>query len=246
MSAGPLVVGRRRAPRAAARGAVVDGKAVGLLFADGDEELERWRAARARAGREGIAVCAMGKDVYLDLAGRWITQLRDAGREVADLRASVADREALLDALAAGPALLLYAGHGRARGWAGYQTVRWKHVEARPVRRPAGAVVALACDTLTRTRAAVPFGVRLVQEGRAAAYLGAAAPLRIPDGMALGDRLIEELATGRHLDLGALLRATSAGIERDGDRAGRRALRALRLVGDPQVRLPVDARAAGS
>lgn len=238
MSPGPLVVGRRRGPRAAAPGAVVDGEAVGLLFADDPGELEPWRAARASAGRDGIAVCAMGKDVYLDLAGRWIAELRGAGREVADLRASVADRHMLLDALAAGPALVLYAGHGRARGWAGYQTVRWDHVVARPMRRPAGAVVALACDTLTRTRGVVPFGVRLVQEGRAAAYLGAAAPLRIGDGVALGDRLVDELASARHSELGALLRAVAAGIERDGDHAGMRALRALRLVGDPQVCLP--------
>jgi hypothetical protein len=238
VSADLLVVPRRRGPRRAAPGVVVGDRAVGVVFADRPAQLAPFERARGRAGRDGIAVAAMGKDVYLDLASGWIAALRAAGCAVTDVRASIASRETLLDVLCAGPAVALYAGHGRTRGWAGYQTVRWEHVAERAQERPAGVVVALACDTLTRTRSAVPFGVRLVQEGRAAAYLGAAAPLRIPDGAALGTRLVEALASRAHADLASLLTAVARGAAREGDRPAARALRALRLVGDPRVALP--------
>lgn len=100
-------------------------------------------AGRAAIGGESaaIAVCAMGKDVYLERAGRWIGRLRAAGCDVADLRASVVDRAGLLDALDGGPGLVLYVGHGRSRGWAGYQTVRWAHLAARPATRPIAVVM---------------------------------------------------------------------------------------------------------
>lgn len=187
-----------------------------------------------------ILVCAMGKDVYLDIAERWIEVLRAAGRRVLDLRASVVGRAGLLDALDTGPALVLYAGHGRARGWAGYQTVRWEHLAGRPPGRPAGLVVALACDTLAASEAGtMPFGERLVREGRAAAYIGAVAPMRICDGTALGDRLVAEVATGGSPDAATLLDALSDAIQREEDAAAARALATLRLVGDPVTPLPI-------
>ena len=195
-----------------------------------------------RRGTHEVVVCAMGKDVYLDLAGRWIEQLREAGWRVGDMRASLVDRAGLLDAMDNGPALLLYAGHGRSRGWAGYQTVRWEHLAARPPGRPAGIVIALACDTLAAGPEPLSFGERLVREGRARAYVGAVAPLQILDGIALGNRVIHELVRAGAPDIGSLMQDLADAVEREGDEAAARALAVMRVVGESATPLRPHAR----
>lgn len=175
----------------------------------------------------------MGKDVYLDAAGRWITLLRQRRPDlrVRDLRASKVGRAELVAALLRGPQLVVYLGHGRARGWSGYQGVRWHHLDTSAPIQPVGVVIALACDTLAPGRDGIGFGERWVRSGRASAYVGAAGSIDIADGLALSARLVERLASGRDSDIGALL----AAIADNGQSS--RALARLRLVGDPRARL---------
>jgi hypothetical protein len=189
-------------------------------------------------------VCAMGKDVYLDAAAYWLDVLRRdrPDLDVRDVRASVADRDELIAELAAGPELAVYIGHGRPRGWSGYQGVRWHHVAAEQEVRPAGVVVALACDTLTPGRDGVAFGERWVASGRAAAYVGATSPLRIDDGLALQERLARRVAAGCDRDVGALLTAVADGA----DEPAARALACLRVEGDGRAPLPLSRREPGS
>jgi hypothetical protein len=179
----------------------------------------------------------MGKDVYLGAAAHWLRTLPAARPDllVRDVTAAVADRDELVTAFARGPELVVYFGHGRPRGWAGYGCVRRHHLEALPAARSAGVVVALACDTLTPGRDGSSFGEWLVASGRAAAYVGAAKPIVIADGLVLQERLAARVATGRDHDVGALLDAVR--VEADAPTA--RALACLRVQGDPQAPLPL-------
>ncbi|HEX5726812.1 MAG TPA: C25 family cysteine peptidase, partial [Longimicrobiaceae bacterium] len=143
-------------------------------------------------------------------------------------------REELCAALAGGPRLAVYVGHGRPQGWSGYQAVRWDEVAAPPLERPCGTVVGFTCSTLRRERGAVPFGGRWVGEGRAAAYLGAVRPVRVEPGFRLTEALGEELARGAHATIGALLAALDRRLRAEpGMEAARRELRAFRLMGNP-------------
>jgi hypothetical protein len=213
---------------------------VGVVQADGPDELGPWldaiRARRRAAGvgAQRVVVGAMGKDRYLDTAGSWVGELEAAGVAVDDLRADRVRREVLCEALAAGPAVAAYLGHGGDTGWGGYQTVRWRHVDAVTPRAPAGFVVGLACSTLRRTRGVVPFGSRLVASGRACAYLGSVRQLANDDVERLGSAIVAELAAGRHADVASLLAtvATTATPELAA------VLDAFRLVGDPWTPLP--------
>jgi hypothetical protein len=173
----------------------------------------------------------MGTNRFLDLGDELLCRL--APLEPLDWRADRLSRSSLAARLATGPAFALYVGHGRARGWSGYQAFRWCDVAAEPQCHPSGTVVALACDTLTRHRMVVPFGVRLVGTGRACAYLGVAASLPTTVAETLARVAADCLVADAPRTVGDLLRAVDARLVRDGEVAARRALSGFRLVGSP-------------
>lgn len=177
-------------------------------------------------------VAAMAKDAFLRPTEHWAATLTAGGRRVRDLRADRARREDLVDAVHGGPGVVLYAGHGRARGWGGYQALRWEHLERLPgvPRRPAGVVIAFACDTLSRPHGRVPFGRRVVQGGVATAYLGAAGPLVTQGAEALGECVVGVLSGGQFRTVAELVRAIGEQVGERGSAA--RAWAAFRLVGD--------------
>lgn len=194
-------------------------------------------------------VAAMAKDAFLRPTEHWATTLTAGGRRVRDLRADRARREDLVHAVHVGPGVVLYAGHGRARGWGGYQALRWEHLERLPgvPGRPAGVVIAFACDTLSRPRGRVPFGRRVVQGGVATAYLGAAGPLVTQEAEALGECIIEVLSSREFRTVAELVRAIGQQVGEQG--AVARAWAAFRLVGDGTAQLAVgvpDAPQAGT
>lgn len=229
-----IVAPRNRSPRTAAPPAVVATTVVGLVQANRPADLDGWLTARRRRAstpaRVEAAVCGMGKRVFAEVGQRWIDRLDHDGWAVADYRAQRMTKAELCGALASGPEIVVYAGHGRARGWAGYQALRWPNLEAVPVTRPTGLVIALACDTLTRSRGVVAFGSRWVASGRAAAYLGWCGSVRIEPGLRLADRMCELVAGRTASTPAALLRQLARATE---DRAEARELRRLRLIGDP-------------
>lgn len=240
-----VVAPRRRGPARAVPGCVLpgsDGRAVvvGLVQADAPDDLATWLSTtgandqRERPAASPVVVAAMGKDLYLDLAGRWHGELVDAGIDAADLRADRTRREVLCDAIGTGPEVVLYVGHGRARGWAGYQAMRWHHIEAVTPSARCGLVLAMACSTLSRTRGVVPFGSRFVSSGRAGAYLGAVGAITNDDGRRLVDLIVTALASGRHPDIASLL--TDVATDLDPDLTP--VLSAFRLIGDPLQPLP--------
>jgi hypothetical protein len=225
---------------------------VGVLPADRPELLQGWWAAARGRGSTGVhdparrpVVAAMGVDRFLAPTGRWLAELAAAGLDPVDRRASCTRREELAEALAGGPDLVLYLGHGHHLGWCGYQGLRWHHLP--PQQQQAGTVIALACATLAQPGGRRGFGSRLVAAGRAVAYLGAARPLGITDLVALGDALVRCLTAGvvgkvppvRSLgDLLVRLRTALAGdgpaaLVPDEAAGAARALRGLRIAGDP-------------
>lgn len=216
---------------AAVPGPVVGGVPVGGV--PGGEAATRWRATVAGEPRPAAAwgVLAMATEAYLAAAGDLHARLSAAGEPappVYDWRASRVDRHRLCEWLATGPSLCVYVGHGRARGWGGYQGCGWTDVERVDRRRPVGAVVGLACGTL-RAGDGAPFGVRLVRSGRALSYLGCPGDVAVEAVVELAEAVGAALADDPPATVGDLLVALDAGV--DGETRG--AFRTFRLVGLP-------------
>jgi len=152
----------------------------------------------------------MAQDFYLTWGRRFARWMRTAASDGISVRAWLADgftRDEVCQFLTDGPSLVVYSGHGRARGWSGYRALRWEHIAAVPLTRSAGVVISLACDTLRRTRGVFPFGCRWVAEGRSCAYLGSVARLGVTANVAFARVLGEILAQGRCRTIGQLLTA---------------------------------------
>ena len=226
-----VVAGPRWGARRLLPGPSVAGRAVSLVQVGGDGEIAVPRPVPS-AGAPWV-VAAMAKDDFLRPTADWARTLTAGGHPAVDLRADRARREDLVAALQAGPGIVLYAGHGRTRGWSGYQGIRWRHLaSAMPSGGGAELVIAFACDTLKRSRGRVPFGSRVVAAGVAGAYLGAAASVRTRDAEALAEVVVPLLARGTHATPAHLVSAVDRALEREGPEA-RRAWAAFRLVGDP-------------
>ncbi len=230
-----LVGGARWGARRLVPAPVVDGRPVAI--AQPGEWGPGSRAPGAPDPDAPWLVTAMAKDAFLEPTEGWAPRLAAGGRKVSDLRADRARRSDLMEALRKGPAVVLYAGHGRSRGWGGYQTVRWHHLEAGVAGTgpSVGVVIAFACDTLARTRNRVPFGSRMVASGIARAYLAPAGSVRTADAEALAQVVVELLAGERPPTLTHLMRAIHHAVSTEAD--ARRAWRRFRLVGDPTVSL---------
>lgn len=252
-----LVAPRVRGPRRCTPAAVVGASPVGIVLADHHDHV--MPEVAAPDPEAPWVVAAMGKDVFLAATEPWQARLVAGGRRAIDLRADRARRSDLLAGLAAGPRLVLYAGHGRARGWAGYQALRWHHFgrtvptsgtgrATDPVTdgdasdsdgatsvRACGLVMAFACGTLSRPRGIWPFGAQLVAAGRARAYLAPASRVVTAQARQLGDIVVDLLATTRPATAGALVTAIEKAVEDQPAAAG--AWATFRLVGDPTTRI---------
>lgn len=229
-----VVVPTRWGPRRIVPGPVVAGRPVALVQADGPQDLPPEPPVRT-VGERPWVVAAMAKDVFLEPTAHWAETLESAGRRTVDLRADRARRDDLVGALRHGPGVVLYAGHGRTRGWSGYQGLRWRHL--RPgspgTGRPAGVVVAFACDTLKRSRSRVAFGTRLVAAGVARAYVGAVGSIRTADAEALSEVFLRHLARQASLSTVTDLLASVEGSLDENNVPARRAWTSFRLLGDP-------------
>lgn len=188
-------------------------------------------------------VAAMAKNVFLEATATWAERLERAGRAAIDVRADRARRSDLLAAFAAGPDVVLYAGHGRPRGWAGYQALRIVHFDrdgaaGDEVRSgPVGLVLAFACSTLDRSTGRVPFGQLLVDRGIARAYLAPAGPVVTAEAEVLADLVVDLLC--RRVSSGEPLHAGGLIVEIDRQVAGRAASAwsTFEFVGDTTTRI---------
>jgi hypothetical protein len=153
---------------------------------------------------------------------------------VRDRLADHTSREELCAAMARGPRLAVYLGHGRETGWTGYRALRWHHLAAHEQARPCGTVAAFACSTLKRTRGVVPFGTRWAMEGRAGAYFGSVAAVRVEPGFRMAEELGRVLAEGRRQTLGAAVAELHRRLSADPERGAElRELAGFRIIGNP-------------
>ena len=225
-----LVAPRARGVRRLAPGPVVAGRPVGIVQLDGPDDLP----APTDGPDPGAAwvVAAMSKNVFLGPTETWASRLGAAHRTV-DLRADRARRDDLVAGLHAGPGVVLYAGHGSPRGWAGYQALRIAHLEPDDgaPRRPAGLVMAFACQTLARPRGRWPFGAQLVERGLVRSYLAPATSVFTTDAEELADVVVDLLAERLVSTVAQLMVEVERAVE--DLPAARRAWSTFRLVGDP-------------
>lgn len=233
-----IVTPRNRGPARILPGAVLGNTPAGIVQADHAVDLNPWfKAMRARpeTGRNTVwAVLAMGKNIYLRLGRRITDNLKSADQsvEVSDWLADQYDRDQLCMKLSNGPDLVLYLGHGRTRGWAGYQTIRWRHI-AGQLEKPAGIVVAFACRTLSRQHNRIAFGSRWILEGQARTYVGSIADLPIKESSRLAEIFAMQIPCAN--TIGDLMVRTGRIVGRRSPEG--RALASFRIIGDPMCSL---------
>lgn len=223
-------------------GPCLAGVPVGLVPMATASALDPWLSAlEARrhpvAGGPEVEVLAMWKPLYLAWAERFTTALRGSDRDgparVRDSTADRVDRAEVCRRLARGPALAIYLGHGRVRGWSGYRGLRFGHVESVPVVRPVGVLLSLTCKTLAAERGHSPFGLRWIRTGRACAVLGAVEAVEIGPLEEIADALLALLGDGTERTLGSLIAELDAGLRRQGSPGALRNWTRFRLLGDP-------------
>jgi len=143
-----------------------------------------------------------------------------------------ADRISRTDMIAGlrhGPALALYFGHGRPRGWAGYHGVRTDHFE-RPWTEPVAALLALCCENASRHHTGLSFAERLVLTGVCGVMLAAVTKTRHEDNRRWGPELCEAFTEKSP--------ATLAELVAGADVAPRfKTQTAYRFIGDPLMPL---------
>jgi len=188
-----VVAPRARSPRTLLTGPTVADSAgrqvpaATVPYVD-DDALARFARAAARVHRRASRSCSVGVlgqrlARYDDLAGRVVRVLGEAARgpspddAVHALRWTAYDvhRADLARALARGPAVAVYVGHGRPTGWAGYAGLRAGHLVTEPD-APVGSVLSLTCRTVSRYRTGLSFGEQLVTGGVCASVVGAVGP----------------------------------------------------------------------
>lgn len=93
---------------------------------------------------------------------------------VETVSADETDRTALMARLARGVPLLVYLGHGHARGWTGFRGIRVSDFPAPSAGPPIGCVLSFSCSPMTGEDS---FGRHLVHAGAAGGFVGPSGPL---------------------------------------------------------------------
>lgn len=116
-------------------------------------------------------------------------------------------RSDMVSGLRLGPAVAVYFGHGRPRGWAGYHGVRREHFDG-PWSEPVGALVALCCENASRLRTGLSFAEQLVLAGVCGGMMAAVSRTRHEDNRRWGPELCEAFTERQPATLAELVEAT--------------------------------------
>src|SRR5690606_3519301 len=239
--AGLLVVGPRRlSPRRGLTGLWLGDVRGGSIpvgwLPDVGEPLRDYAGAAARIltrdpAERALVVLGQWENRFLRVglrAARWM----ERHGEMDTARLWTADRIARTDmvsGLACGPALAIYFGHGRPRGWAAYHGVRHGHFP-QPWPEPMAALLALCCENASRWRTGLSFAERLVLGGVAGCALAAVTKTRHEDNRRWGPALCEAWTEHRPTTLAELVAAAEVPDElRSGG--------PYRFIGDPLLPL---------
>lgn len=240
-AAGVLVVGdRRRSPGTMLPGLFLRdaaGRAVPVgWLPDVGAALATYAAAAvrvlARSGSDqSLVVLGQWEDRFLRSALRAVRWAGQHGREeqVMHWTADRLSRPDMLAGLRLGPALAIYFGHGRARGWAGYQGVRAENF-ADPWPEPIAALLALCCENASRHHTGLSFSERVVLAGACGAMLAAVTKTRHEDNRRWGPALCEAWTAAAAPSLAKLVAAAETLAALPGDTP-------YRFIGDPLMPL---------
>lgn len=215
---GPRGPGGQRAPasaRARGQGRVVESTGSTRSTRSTQRALSLATYARAAASvlerstsDRTFVVLGQWEDRFLRVGLRTARWLERHGH--ADTRVHwTADRIArsdMIEGLRLGPAVAVYFGHGRARGWAGYHGVRSEHFEGEWP-EPVAALLALCCENASRLRTGLSFAERLVLNGVCGGMMAAVAKTRHEDNRRWGPELCEAFTERRPATLAELVEA---------------------------------------
>ena len=237
-----LVAPVSRSPARLVPAPVLNGVPVGIVHASTSEQLKPWLAAvsssRDAKGNHTWASLAMWKSLYL-IWGEHFAEWMQAGAEGTNIKvqkwfADEVSRDDLCQKLAEGPRLAVYLGHGRARGWSGYQGMRWEHVAACNLKRPCGTLVSISCSTLKWKIGEPSFGARWVSEGRACCYVGSVGSVSHKANAAMAEVLGTALASCHPQTVGELLATVSDRLHQSSTPLlAQQAWAAYRIMGTP-------------
>ncbi len=113
-------------------------------------------------------------------------------------------RRDLLCALRIGLGFVLYSGHGRPYGWAGYHGLHSRHL-IHAQGNPSGAILSLTCHTANRYRVSLSFAEHIPLMGIAAAVLGGVRPTPTLDNWWWGNSLCDAFAENPSTTIGELI-----------------------------------------
>lgn len=196
------------------------------------EGLATYAAAAARAlaraaAERAIVVLGQWEDRFLRVGlrtQRWMEK-HDADTPTFLWTAERIGRSDMLSGLAHGPALAIYFGHGRPRGWPAYHGLRHDHFP-KPWPEPVGALLTLCCENASRWRTSLSFAERLALAGVAGGILAAVTKTRHEDNRRWGPALCEAYTRHRPATLADLVaRSELPPALRDGG--------PYRFIGDP-------------
>ena len=213
-----LVVPKQSSPRRVLPAPVLCGLPVGLLLSDHPSDLACWLHALSKeeSRNSTSAVLSMNASSYEHRGRLFASWLRsvECGRTVTWFSDTVTRKE-LCKRLAKGLNIVVYVGHGRARGLSGYMGLRWRHVVEVPKGIPVGAFICFACDTVKRERGCIPFGCKWVMAGRALAYVGSVEEVSVRANARLVDVFGTVLGSSCVDNLGCLLKNVDVCIRAD-------------------------------
>lgn len=141
----------------------------------------------ATVGGRTIAVLGQRHGRFDDLASRILGLIEEVKQHADphDVRLQGArwtayelHRDDLAGALALGPAVAVYVGHGRPSGWVGYAGTRAHHLGGNVAVewQPSAVILSLTCRTASRYRTGLSFAEAITLRGATAAAVGAVRP----------------------------------------------------------------------
>ena len=233
-----LVAPKGRSPRRVSPSPLLGGLPVGLLFSNQPRDLMEWSQAHCKEqnGLPAWVVLSMNRQSYLSRSREFAEYLRARNRAaVKTWFGDCTTRHDLCERLALGPRMVVYIGHGRARGLSGYLGLRWHHLAEYPARAPVGTVLCFACDTLKHERGQPSFGCRWVMSGRALTYLGSVDAVSVKANTNFARAIGKVFKLERPDSVGALLRRARHHIEADPTtyEDAIKAFRTYRIIGNP-------------
>ncbi len=231
-----LVSPINRSPSTVLPGPVIGGIPCGVVFANTPSHLKPWlNNFNKRSSKRGWAVMSMFQNYYLIWGKRFLKWFRNIHKgPVASLFENQVSRSELVNYIATGPSLLLYVGHGRPSGLTGYYGLRWCHIAEAKNPVPCGAVVCFSCSTLKQNRGKPGFGMEWVASGRAGAFLGSVASVKIKSNSIVAAQAGNVFNTGKKMEIGSLMQAIQQRLESTPKLSeGLQSFNTYRIVGNP-------------